>query len=56
LALRQRLGRSLRVSMSVIGFVNTRSADDSTYLTAAFHRGLAGSGYVEGQNLTVEYR
>jgi hypothetical protein len=43
-------------SMSVMGFVSTRSADDSAYLTEAFHRGLAGSGYVESQNLTVECR
>ena len=32
------------------------SADDSVRLLVAFHRGLNEAGYVEGQNVAVEYR
>jgi putative tryptophan/tyrosine transport system substrate-binding protein len=40
----------------VIGFLSGRSPDDSGYLVAAFHRGLAEDGFVEGKNVAVEYR
>jgi len=40
----------------IIGFLSTRSPEDSKYLVAAFRKGLASAGFVEGQNVTVEYR
>ena len=40
----------------VIGYLSTRSAEDTTHLLAAFLTGLAQSGYVESQNVTIEYR
>ena len=40
----------------VIGYLSTRSPEDSAYLLAAFHRGLNEGGFVEGKNVTVEYR
>jgi putative ABC transport system substrate-binding protein len=43
-------------ALPVVGFLNARSPEASEYLVAAFRRGLAESGYVEGQNVTVEYR
>src|SRR5436190_1376272 len=40
----------------VIGFLSSRSSDESAYLIATFRRGLAENGYVDGQNVTVEFR
>ena len=40
----------------VIGFLSTRSPEDIPHLLSAFLRGLAENGYVEGQNVTIEYR
>ena len=40
----------------VIGFVNGQSPRVFTHLLEAFNRGLKQSGYVEGQNVAVEYR
>jgi putative ABC transport system substrate-binding protein len=42
--------------MPAIGFLNPTSPDTRRELIAAFHQGLAEAGYVEGQNLTIEYR
>jgi putative ABC transport system substrate-binding protein len=39
----------------VVGFVSTQSAETSPRLAAAFRRGLNETGYVEGQNVMVEY-
>ena len=39
----------------VIGFVYTGSADAAAGNVAAFRRGLGETGYVEGQNVAVEY-
>jgi putative ABC transport system substrate-binding protein len=43
--------------MPVIGFVSLGSADvfDQTGYLAAFRQGLSETGYVEGQNVAVEY-
>src|ERR1700738_1195345 len=43
-------------AMPVIGFLSTRSPEDIPHLLAVFRRGLAENGYVEGQNVTIEYR
>ena len=42
--------------MPVVGFVRTTTPQDSAHLVAAFRRGLVEIGYVEGQNVTIEYR
>jgi putative tryptophan/tyrosine transport system substrate-binding protein len=42
--------------MPVIGFLNGQSADSYSHLAAAFRRGLRESGFVNGQNVIVEYR
>jgi putative ABC transport system substrate-binding protein len=41
--------------LPVIGFINGGSADASTAFVAAFRRGLAETGFVEGQNVRIEY-
>jgi putative ABC transport system substrate-binding protein len=43
-------------SKPMIGFMSSRSERDSAYLLAAFRRGLAESGFIEGQNVTIEFR
>jgi putative ABC transport system substrate-binding protein len=40
----------------VVGFLNVGRADTSAYLQAAFRAGLKQAGYVDGENITVEYR
>jgi putative tryptophan/tyrosine transport system substrate-binding protein len=48
--------RAQQPVMPVIGFLSTRSPDVSTHLVAAFREGLAENGFVESQNVVVEYR
>jgi putative tryptophan/tyrosine transport system substrate-binding protein len=42
--------------MPVVGFLSSLTARDATKIMDAFHRGLADAGYVEGQNVAIEYR
>jgi putative ABC transport system substrate-binding protein len=42
-------------ALPVVALVNLRSADTSVRLANAFRKGLDETGYVEGQNVTVEY-
>jgi len=42
-------------AMPIIGFVSARSAEASVAEAAAFRKGLSETGYVEGQNVAVEY-
>jgi hypothetical protein len=43
-------------AIPTIGFVRITTPQDSAHLVAAFRRGLAENGCVEGQNVTIEYR
>jgi len=42
-------------AMPVIGFLNSGSAEPFAHLVAGFRRGLNDAGYVEGQNLAIEF-
>src|SRR5262249_262651 len=47
--------RGQQAAMPTVGFVSGRWADASARHAAAFRRGLSETGYVEGQNVIVEY-
>ena len=42
--------------MPMIGYLSARSPDETAHLVEAFRRGLGEQGFVEGQNVTIEYR
>jgi putative tryptophan/tyrosine transport system substrate-binding protein len=48
--------RAQRSAVSVIGYLGTAAPGELRELLAAFHRGLKEAGYIEGQNVRIEYR
>jgi putative ABC transport system substrate-binding protein len=42
--------------MPVIGFLSSASPQSYAHVVAAFRQGLKEVGYVEGQNIAIEYR
>jgi putative tryptophan/tyrosine transport system substrate-binding protein len=42
--------------MSAVGFLRSASLADATHLVTAFRQGLEETGYMEGQNVAIEYR
>jgi ABC-type uncharacterized transport system substrate-binding protein len=48
--------RAQQRMLPIIGFISTGSAASFAPLVAAFHRGLNENGYIDGQNVKIEYR
>jgi putative ABC transport system substrate-binding protein len=48
--------RAQQAAMPVIGFLHAGSREENVERLAAFQRGLAAAGFVEGQNVAIEYR
>ena len=43
-------------AIPIVGYLSAGSSDSITAYPAVFRRGLAEAGYVEGQNVEIEYR
>ena len=48
--------RAQKSALPIIGFLSSRSPGESEAVVSAFRQGLGESGYVVGQNVSVDYR
>ena len=51
-----RVARTQPASVPVIGFLSSRSSNESAQVMSAFRKGLGETGYVDGRNVKIEYR
>jgi putative ABC transport system substrate-binding protein len=49
------VARAQQPAMPVIGFMNAGTPKEDEHLRAAFQQGVNETGYIEGQNVTIEY-
>jgi putative ABC transport system substrate-binding protein len=48
--------RAQQAALPVVGFLDPKSAAKSAHYVAAFRQGLKEGGYIEGQNIAIEFR
>src|SRR6516165_4424036 len=48
--------RAQQAAVPVVGWLSTRNSQTDDYVLPAFRQGLNRQGYVEGRNVTIEYR
>ena len=48
--------RAQQSAIPVVGFLHSEAASTSARQLAGFHRGLKEGGFIDGQNLTIEFR
>jgi putative ABC transport system substrate-binding protein len=48
--------RAQQAAMPVVGLLSSRAPGDSPKLLAAWRQGLKDTGFVEGENVAIEYR
>jgi putative ABC transport system substrate-binding protein len=48
--------RAQQSAIPVIGYLHSASPEPYSPMIAAFRQGLAEAGYVDGQNVTIDYR
>jgi len=51
-----RAARAQQPAMPTVGFLSSRTSKQAEYLVAALLEGLKQAGFVDGQNVTIEYR
>jgi putative tryptophan/tyrosine transport system substrate-binding protein len=49
------LVRAQAPRLPLVGYLNNSSGNEMSHLAAAFHRGLAEEGYVDGKNVSIEF-
>jgi putative ABC transport system substrate-binding protein len=48
--------RAQQTAMPVIGFMSSRSPEDSAHLVEAFRRGLSEGGFIDGESVAIAFR
>src|SRR5579859_7293361 len=48
--------RAQKAAIPVVGYLFAGSPEQTTHLLSAFRQGLSEAGYIEGQNVAIEYR